>query len=99
MDEQKKPRVWIYARIPGDYDGTMNSYKVCSMQALHEPLEKGVQVALLAADLPHTADINAVNFSTLNLLHHIVVAGAQQPAAALVNASTDNITAVMQRLH
>ena len=28
MDEQKKPRVWIYARIPGDYDGTMNSYKV-----------------------------------------------------------------------
>mgnify|MGYP000793539133 FL=1 len=30
MDEQKKPRAWIYARIPGDYDGTMNSYKVCS---------------------------------------------------------------------
>lgn len=55
--------------------------------ALHEPLEKGVQVALLAADLPHTADINAVNFSTLNLLHHIAVAGAQQPAAALVNAA------------
>ena len=67
--------------------------------ALHEPLEKGVQVALLAADLPHTADVNAVNFSTLNLLHHIAVAGAQQPAAALVNASTDNITAVMQSLH
>ena len=22
--------------IPGDYDGTMNSYKVCSMQALHD---------------------------------------------------------------
>ena len=56
-------------------------------------------MALLAADLPHTADINAVNFSTLNLLHHIAVAGAQQPAAALVNASTDNITAVIQRLH
>ena len=36
MDEQKKPRAWIYARIPGDYDGTMNSYKVCSMQALHD---------------------------------------------------------------
>ena len=39
-------------------------------------------MALLAADLPHTADINAVNFSTLNLLHHITVARAQQPAAA-----------------
>ena len=26
----------MYARIPGDYDGTMNSYKVCSMQALHD---------------------------------------------------------------
>ena len=36
MDEQKKPRAWIYARIPGDYDGTLNSYKVCSMQALHD---------------------------------------------------------------
>ena len=35
MDEQKRPRAWVYARIPGDYDGTMNSYKVCSMQALH----------------------------------------------------------------
>lgn len=33
MDEQKRPRAWVYARIPGDYDGTMNSYKVCSMQA------------------------------------------------------------------
>lgn len=28
MDEQKRPRAWVYARIPGDYDGTMNSYKV-----------------------------------------------------------------------
>lgn len=27
MDEQKRPRAWVYARIPGDYDGTMNSYK------------------------------------------------------------------------
>lgn len=34
MDEQKRPRAWVYARIPGDYDGTMNSYKVCSMQIL-----------------------------------------------------------------
>lgn len=32
---EKTPRV-VYARIPGDYDGTMNSYKVCSMQALHD---------------------------------------------------------------
>lgn len=31
MDEQKKPRAWVYARIPGDYDGTMNSFKVCSI--------------------------------------------------------------------
>ena len=36
MDEQKRPRAWVYARIPGDYDGTMNSYKVCSMHALHD---------------------------------------------------------------
>ena len=36
MDEQKRPRAWVYARIPGDYDGTMNSYKICSMQALHD---------------------------------------------------------------
>lgn len=36
MDEQKRPRAWVYARIPGDYDGTMNSYKVSSMQALHD---------------------------------------------------------------
>ena len=36
MDEQKRPRAWVCARIPGDYDGTMNSYKVCSMQALHD---------------------------------------------------------------
>lgn len=36
MDEQKRPRAWVYARIPGDYDGTINSYKVCSMQALHD---------------------------------------------------------------
>lgn len=33
MDEQKKPRAWIYARIPGDYDGTMNSYKVSGRRA------------------------------------------------------------------
>ena len=33
---QKRPHAWVYARIPGDYDGTMNSYKVCSMQALHD---------------------------------------------------------------
>ena len=55
--------------------------------------------ASAASDLPHTADINAVNFSTLNLLHHITVARAQQPAAAFIDAPTDNITAVMQRLH
>ena len=36
MDEQKRLRAWVYARIPGDYDGTMNSYKVCAMQALHD---------------------------------------------------------------
>ena len=36
MDEQKRLRAWIYARIPGDYDGTMNSFKVCSMQALRD---------------------------------------------------------------
>lgn len=36
MEEQKKPRAWVYARIPGDYDGTMNSFKVCSMQALRD---------------------------------------------------------------
>lgn len=34
MDEQKRPRAWVYARIPGDYDGTMNSYKVCSMDIM-----------------------------------------------------------------
>ena len=66
---------------------------------LHKPLEKRVQVALLAADLPHTADVNPVNFSGLNLPQHITVARAQQPAAAFVDAPTDNITAVMQRLH
>ena len=31
MDEQKRPGAWVYARIPGDYDGTINSYKVCSI--------------------------------------------------------------------
>ena len=36
VEKQKRPRAWVYARIPGDYDGTMNSYKVCSMQALHD---------------------------------------------------------------
>ena len=36
MDEQKRPRAWVYARIPGDYGATMSSYKVCSMQALHD---------------------------------------------------------------
>lgn len=41
MDEQKRPRAWVYARIPGDYDGTMNSYKVCSMQALHDGCDIG----------------------------------------------------------
>lgn len=65
----------------------------------HKPLEKRVQVALLAADLTHTADVNPVNFSGLNLPQHITVAGTQQPAAAFVDAPTDNITAVMQRLH
>lgn len=25
MDEQKRPRAWVYARIPGDYDGTMDA--------------------------------------------------------------------------
>ena len=33
MDEQKRPRAWVYARIPGDYDGTMNSYKVGKLLA------------------------------------------------------------------
>ena len=33
MDEQKKPLVWVYARIPGDYVGTMNSIRVCTLQA------------------------------------------------------------------
>ena len=38
MDEQKKPRAWVYARIPGDYDGTMNSFKVClSLIHISEP--------------------------------------------------------------
>ena len=26
-------RVWLYARIPGDYVGTMDSIKVCALQA------------------------------------------------------------------
>lgn len=56
-------------------------------------------MALLAADLTHTADVNPVNFSGPNLPQHITVAGTQQPAAAFVDAPTDNITAVMQRLH
>lgn len=42
MDEQKRPSAWVYARIPGDYDGTMNSYKVCSMQALHDGCDNPV---------------------------------------------------------
>lgn len=33
MDEQKRPRAWVYARIPGDYVGTMDSIKVCALQA------------------------------------------------------------------
>ena len=37
MDEQKKPRAWVYARIPGDYDGTMNSFKAVSYTHLTLP--------------------------------------------------------------
>ena len=33
MNEEKVCRVWLYARIPGDYVGTMNSIKVCAIQA------------------------------------------------------------------
>ena len=33
MSEDKVCRVWLYARIPGDYMGTMNSIKVCAIQA------------------------------------------------------------------
>lgn len=33
MSEDKVCRVWLYARIPGDYVGTMNSIKVCAIQA------------------------------------------------------------------
>ncbi len=33
MEKQKSSRVWVYARIPGDYVGTMNSIKVCTLQA------------------------------------------------------------------
>lgn len=33
MSEDKVCRAWLYARIPGDYVGTMNSIKVCAIQA------------------------------------------------------------------
>lgn len=33
MSEDKVCRVWLYARIPGDYVGTMDSIKVCAIQA------------------------------------------------------------------
>lgn len=34
MEKEPIPcRVWLYARIPGDYVGTMDSIKVCALQA------------------------------------------------------------------
>lgn len=34
MEKEIDPRrVWLYARIPGDYAGTMNSIQVCAFQA------------------------------------------------------------------
>ena len=66
---------------------------------LHEPPEKRVQMALFAADLPHTANVNAVNISDLDLLHHFAVAGAQQPAAVFIGAAAHNVAAITQRLH
>lgn len=34
MEKELSPcRVWLYARIPGDYVGTMDSIKVCALQA------------------------------------------------------------------
>ena len=55
MDEQKRPRAWVYARIPGDYDGTMNSYKVCSMQALHDGCDIALTSAAAGCCAPATA--------------------------------------------
>ena len=56
-------------------------------------------MALFAADLPHTANVNAVNISDLDLLHHFAVAGAQQPAAVFIGAAAHNVAAITQRLH
>lgn len=34
MEKELSPcRVWLYTRIPGDYVGTMDSIKVCALQA------------------------------------------------------------------
>lgn len=53
MDEQKRPRAWVYARIPGDYDGTMNSYKVCSIDRFS--YMKGCIITLLSFSPRRTA--------------------------------------------
>ena len=65
---------------------------------LHQLPEKGHEMPLAGTDLPHSADIDAINFTLADMAHHSLVAGAQQPAAVIVCTAADHIAAISLRL-
>ena len=52
---------------------------------LHCALEKGVQVPLLAADLPHTADIHAVDLAVSDTAQHTLIPIAQRAVPFIID--------------
>ena len=56
---------------------------------LHCALEKGVQVPLLAADLPHTADIHAVDLAVSDTAQHTLIPIAQRAVPFIIDAAAD----------
>ena len=49
-NENKTPRAWLYARIPGNYVATQDSLEVCRMRAEQD----GCQIAGSSTDLRGT---------------------------------------------
>ena len=65
---------------------------------LHCALEKSVQVPFLAADLPHTADIHAVDLDVSDTAQHTLIPVAQRAVPFIIDAAADYRAAVVPGL-
>lgn len=65
---------------------------------IHCTLEKGIQVPLLTADLPHTADIHAVDLAVSDTAQHTLIPIAQRAVPFVIDAAADYRAAVVTGL-